>query len=115
MWAALARVSTDELQQRQFVALSDREAQALLQGRKLGVARLRLLPKRTGMRFIVNLGKASVVRFPGARQRGAAGTAGVAAGGVGGKRGRRAPPVKLTFRPVNSLLQNVYQVGGQGD
>jgi hypothetical protein len=115
VWAALARVSTEELQQRQFVALSDREAQTLLQGRRLGVARLRLLPKRSGMRFLVNLGKASVVRFPGARLRGAAaGAAGAAGDGVGGKRGRRAPAVKLTFRPVNSLLQNVYQVGGVG-
>ena len=109
MWAALARISTEELQQRQFAALSDRDAQTLLQGRKLGVARLRLLPKRSGMRFIVNLGKASVVRFPGARLRGAGAAA--ADGGVGGKRGRRAPAVKLSFRPVNSLLQNVDQVG----
>jgi len=30
--------------------------------------------------------------------------------GVGSKRRQRAPPIKLTFRPVNSLLQNVYQV-----
>ena len=39
-----------------------------LQARKLGVARLRLLPKRAGMRAILNLGCASTVRFPGARQ-----------------------------------------------
>lgn len=48
MWAALARAATEELQQQQFTALSDREALAVLQGRKLGVARLRLLPKRAG-------------------------------------------------------------------
>ncbi|PSC73504.1 telomerase reverse transcriptase [Micractinium conductrix] len=100
VWAALARDATEELQQRQFAPLAARQAQAILQARKLGVARLRLLPKRAGMRAILNLGCASTVRFPGARQP----------AGTGAKRGRRAPAVKLTFRPVNSLLQNVYQV-----
>lgn len=48
VWAALARAAAEELQQRQFTPLPSREALGILQGRKLGVARLRLLPKRTG-------------------------------------------------------------------
>ena len=67
VWAALARTAAEDLRQRQFTALPAAEARAILQGRKLGVARLRLLPKRSGMRCLVNLGRASCVRFPGAR------------------------------------------------
>ncbi|KAL4423217.1 hypothetical protein ABPG77_000009 [Micractinium sp. CCAP 211/92] len=99
VWAALARGATNELAQQQFAALSDGEALGILQGRRLGVARLRLLPKRTGMRAILNLGGASTVRFRRAAQYAGPGTT-----------RRCLPPVKLTFRPVNSLLQNVYQV-----
>ncbi|KAL4860163.1 Telomerase reverse transcriptase [Chlorella vulgaris] len=94
VWAALSRVATKELQEKQFTALPQEEARSILQERKLGVARLRLLPKRTGMRFIVNLGRASTVKFPG----------------VGSKRSHRAAAVVLQFKPVNHLLQNVYQV-----
>lgn len=110
-----------------------------LQGRELGVAKLRLLPKMTGMRPIVNLGKPSRVLLPGAgtsagalltaRQGPGAGAAAAAAGGsmhsgsgqvagvvVGGKRrgreARRARPMPLllSFKPVNMVLQNVHQV-----
>ncbi len=134
-------------------------------GRSLGPALLAPLPGvfstfqfpivGAGMRFIVNLGRSSTVRFPGAKQRtggrrfgrncsagdmqavmlsqakgqlrACAGTENdtanpgravpalcpalsVAVPGV--KRRQRAPAVKLTFRPVNNLLQGVYQVGG---
>lgn len=48
MWARLACETVRELEQAQFTAVGRQEAQALLQGRKLGVARTRLLPKRTG-------------------------------------------------------------------
>ncbi len=67
------------------------------------------------MRFIVNLGRATTVAFPGAKagpagQRPGPGV-GTGWGVVGAKRAQRKPPVKLTFKPVNSFLQNVYQVG----
>lgn len=48
MWAALSKAATKDLQEKQFTALPQQEARSILQGRKLGVARLRLLPKRSG-------------------------------------------------------------------
>ena len=48
MWAALAAGAVAALQEGQFTRLSQREARAVLEGRRLGVARLRLLPKRAG-------------------------------------------------------------------
>jgi hypothetical protein len=66
------------------------------------------------MRFIVNLGRSTTVLFPGAKPPTAGGGAGAGAGGgwgiAGAKRGRRLPPLKLSFKPVNSFLQNIYQV-----
>ena len=41
-----------------------------MQARELGVARIRLLPKLTGMRPLVNLGRPSFIRFRGAVQVG---------------------------------------------
>ncbi len=38
MWAALARAATEELRDRQFAALSDRQAQAILQASAIGYA-----------------------------------------------------------------------------
>lgn len=103
---------------------------------------------RAGMRFIVNLGRSSTVRFAGAKMRtggtvqhmscrGFGGSTTMPPSnilrscaqdirqqstlpapsmpyiaGPGGKRRQRSPAVKLDFRPVNSLLQGVYQVGG---
>ena len=48
MWGQLAREAVAGLQEGQFTALTGGEAREVLEGRKLGVARLRLLPKRAG-------------------------------------------------------------------
>ncbi len=48
MWARLAHAAVRELEGSQFEAVPRQQAQAVLQSRKLGVAKLRLLPKRTG-------------------------------------------------------------------
>ncbi len=78
-------------------ALPSREAEALLSARPLGPARLRLLPKLSGMRPIVNLGRATVVRFRGSRGGGGGGAqgqgqevAGTEADGEGGEAARAA-------------------------
>jgi hypothetical protein len=162
VWAALAREATEELRQQQYAALPPRQALETLQGRRLGVARLRLLPKRSGgtqrgpgrcvrallcqhaslphallpavplpacwvswppryrlphcvprllavtlagIRFIINLGRRSVVRF-----RGAGAPQQPGGGGGGGKRRRGGGTVTLKFEAVNRLLQDVYQV-----
>jgi hypothetical protein len=54
-----------------------------------------------GVRYIINMGRASTAVFP--RQRGRAAAAG---------RGGAAERTVLAFRPINELLQNAYQVGG---
>lgn len=48
MWARLAEAAVRELESTQFEPLGRQRALAILRGRKLGVAKLRLLPKRTG-------------------------------------------------------------------
>ncbi|KAK9817956.1 hypothetical protein WJX72_004857 [[Myrmecia] bisecta] len=98
VWVRLRQQTMGELREFLYRPMTNRQAQQCLQARQLGVATLRLLPKRTGMRPIANLGKSSVVVFRGApAQR------------VGSKRGRRTR-AKLLFKPVNTILQNVYQV-----
>jgi hypothetical protein len=152
VWAHLQRQSLDELIAERFAPVAPSEARRVLSGRPLGFCRLRLLPKRTGMRPIANLKRASFVRFRAARA-GAAGDATAAAaglpaapraqgrgaggaqppprggasgarprgapmvaggGGAGGKRGRsgHGPPLTLSFRPVNQVLQPTFQASG---
>lgn len=70
------------------------------------------------MRPVVNLGSASTATFKvplstrgaaaGAARGGARGGA-AAAGAAAGQRGRRHEVVTLSFRPVNMVLQNVFQ------
>ena len=74
------------------------EARSILQGRQLGVASLRLLPKRVGMRPIVNLGRASYMSFPAPRAPGSA------------QRRQRTRRIHLSFRPVNFHLQSLHKV-----
>lgn len=57
MWVRLAEAAVRQLEATQFEAVGLRRAQAILQGRKLGVARLRLLPKRTGAAVAGLLGR----------------------------------------------------------
>ena len=66
VWAALAAEAVGALQGGQFTALSQREARAVLEGRRLGVARLRLLPKRTGggRVWLSRVERGSVRRLP---------------------------------------------------
>ena len=50
-----------------------------------------------GVRGIANLGNGTVVNFLGARLR------------VAVHRRQRCRPVKLTFRPINAVLQHLHQ------
>jgi hypothetical protein len=92
VWAALAAAATSELQAQRFDPLTPPAARSLLEGGPLGVARLRLLPKRLGMRPIIRLGCPSTVTF--GRAAGGSGVGGGVGGGGGVGRGRAAthPP-----------------------
>ncbi|KAL3137379.1 hypothetical protein ABBQ32_006906 [Trebouxia sp. C0010 RCD-2024] len=99
VWAKLKSSAYQGLTGKLYTQLTTRAAQACLQSRSLGIAKLRLLPKKTGLRPIANLGSTSVVLFPGGART-----------GLSGKRPRRQEKVKLVFKPVNKQLQSVLQV-----
>lgn len=112
-----------------YQPISAIEAQRVLGGRELGVSRLRLLPKGSGMRPIVNLGAPSTARFKRRMGRGdggggAAPAAAAAAaparggGGGGGVRKRRQRPgqqqeLNMSFKPINWVLQPAFQVSSR--
>jgi hypothetical protein len=63
VWHQLSLLGLQELTNSCFTPIAPAAAAAALQQRPLGVARLRLLPKRAGLRPIAKLSSASVVRF----------------------------------------------------
>lgn len=63
MWHQLSLRGLQELKATCFRTIPAATAARILQQRSLGVARLRLLPKRNGMRPIAKLGSASLVKF----------------------------------------------------
>ena len=87
-----------------------RRARLLLQRHLLGFARLRLLPKATGLRPVAMLGRPAVASFR--TLRGSSG--GNAPGGGDGRWkariGGRGQRDVLAFRPVNTSLQGVFDV-----
>ncbi len=97
VWLELQREGLASIRDSLFAPLSVQEARSILQGRQLGVASLRLLPKRIGMRPIVNLGRSSYMSFPAPRAPGAA------------QRRQRARRIHLSFRPVNFHLQSLHK------
>lgn len=96
VWMQLAASALDGLSGTQFARISACQAQKILQSRKIGVARLRLLPKRSGMRYIINLSRKSKVTFKSRKKSILT--------------GRPMPPTVLSFPTVNSLLKNVHRV-----
>jgi hypothetical protein len=84
VWAHLQRQALDELIAERFAPVAPSDARAILSSRPLGFCRLRLLPKRTGMRPIANLKKPSLVRFAAGGGGGQQGGAAAAGGGAGG-------------------------------
>lgn len=63
VWARLRQVALRELTERHFRRVTPEYAYSVLKGRSLGVGRLRLLPKRGGMRPIVNMKAKLKVQF----------------------------------------------------
>ncbi|BDA46320.1 probable telomerase reverse transcriptase [Coccomyxa sp. Obi] len=98
VWLELQREGLASVRDSLFAPLSIPEARSILQGRQLGVASLRLLPKRIGMRPIVNLGRSSYMSFPAPRAPGTA------------WRRQRARRIHMSFRPVNFHLQSLHKV-----
>ncbi|KAH7621700.1 putative Telomerase reverse transcriptase [Nannochloris sp. 'desiccata'] len=124
VWVRLASAAIDGLLGTQFAPLPSAKAQRILECRRLGVAGLRLLPKRVGMRFIVNMGKRAKVVFKAPQQSINEDTCGAiaglpAAGGrpplpsttrLAGRKHPRQEDTHLTFVSVNSMLGGVHQI-----
>lgn len=66
VWGKMVKEAYEETISKHFYPISDTHARAILSKRKIGVSKIRLLPKRTGLRLLVNMSRTSEVRF---RQR----------------------------------------------
>lgn len=95
VWSEIRRRAISDLTTHQFAPVSTKSAQGILSTRKLGVSKLRMVPKRSGMRFIINLARKNVAFFPASRAA---------------KRRSTTKGTKLMFPPVNDVLQNVFHV-----
>jgi len=99
VWTKLVNASFKSVFYKHFVPIPARHVQKILEERKLGVSRLRILPKRNGVRFLVNMSKKSEVRF---KVRGLTRSQ---------KNARRKIFRKvLRFPAINILLKNVHAV-----
>jgi telomerase reverse transcriptase len=125
VWVRLASAAIDGIVGTQFAPLSAAKAQRILECRRLGVAGLRLLPKRVGMRFIVNMGKRAKVLFKAPMQHSQRANEGgdvhaalPAARGrpplpsttLAGRKHPRQQDTHLTFASVNSMLGGVHHI-----
>ncbi|KAK9843117.1 hypothetical protein WJX74_007218 [Apatococcus lobatus] len=98
VWAALTAKATSGLLQGMYRRISDNETRCTLQDRQLGITRLRFVPKPMGLRPISMLGCTSSATLPVPRD-------------VGERWGNSQPRrVRLAFKPINTILQNLYQV-----
>eukprot|EP00890_Picochlorum_soloecismus_P001725 jgi/Picsp_1/2553/NSC_00784-R1_telomerase reverse transcriptase len=99
VWTKLVNASFKSVFYKHFVPIPAGHVQKILEERKLGVSRLRILPKKNGVRFLVNMSKKSEVRF---KFRGM-------------KRSQKNARQKifrkvLRFPAINILLKNVHAV-----
>ena len=99
VWTKIVNASFKSVFYKHFVPIPARHVQKILEERKLGVSRLRILPKKNGVRFLVNMSKKSEVRF---KIRGLKGSQ---------KNARQKKFRKvLRFPAINILLKNVHAV-----
>jgi telomerase reverse transcriptase len=108
VWSVLSGKAAKELRQGEFTAMSDTEAYNILSKRKLGVSKLKMLPKKRGLRFIINLSRPSAPVFKIKRRIGGGGGGG--ADGTTSTAKTRKEKVRLIFKAVNTFLKNIYHV-----
>jgi telomerase reverse transcriptase len=99
VWSAMVDKALKETLSSTFLPVKQQVAKAALEKRTLGVSRLRFLPKRAGLRFLVNMSRKSVARFPSkTKKHKALGTKSV------------TPSVTKTFNPINASLKYTLNV-----
>ena len=103
VWHRLSSATLDGLSGTQFAPLPTRTAESILKSRKLGVAKIRLIPKRLGMRCIVNMGRRyrMVFKAPKVRRRTSANNVDTEAAA--------ATPQKI-FSTINSQLVGIHTI-----
>ena len=94
VWSKMIGKAFEDTLGATFVPVPRNVARQALESRKIGVARLRFLPKQSGMRFLMNMSKGTVAKF---KSRGS---------------GYRAKtlPVTLKFGPINQRLKLTLRV-----
>lgn len=99
IWAAMVDETFKDTLSSTFLPVKQQAVKLALEKRKLGVSRLRFLPKRSGLRFLVNMSRDSVARFPAkVKKNKALGTKSV------------IPPMEKTFSAINKTLKNTLHV-----
>ena len=69
VWSTMVDRTFNETLSSTFLPIKQQAVKAALEKRKLGVSRLRFLPKRSGLRFLVNMSRSSQARFPAKKRK----------------------------------------------
>ena len=94
VWSKMISKAFEDTLGATFVPVPRNVARQALESRKIGVARLRFLPKQSGMRFLMNMSKGTVAKF---KSRGSGYKA-------------KTQPVTLQFGPINQRLKLTLRV-----
>ena len=97
VWAAIVEKAFHETLSSTFGPAKTKVVKARLANRKIGVSRIRMLPKRTGIRFLVNMKKRSDATFPRKKVRRAAGA-----------NKTFEPRTRLSFPSINLTLKHAH-------
>eukprot|EP00889_Picochlorum_renovo_P005579 jgi/Picre1/32609/NNA_007955.t1 len=99
VWSTMIDKSFKESLSSTFIPIKAKVARASLAKRKLGVSRLRFLPKRNGLRFLVNMSRKSEARFKSYTEKDP-------------RSGRKYkhPAGRLHFEPINQTLRKAQIV-----
>lgn len=99
IWSVMVEKSFKESLSSTFIPIKARVAHTRLATRRLGVSRLRFLPKRNGLRFLVNMSRKSEARFKSYTDKDPR----------SGKK-YKYPAGRLHFEPINQTLRKAQIV-----
>lgn len=69
VWTEMTNKAFNDTLHSTFLPIKQEAVKIALSSRKLGVSRLRFLPKRSGLRFLVNMSRPSIAKFPQKKKR----------------------------------------------
>jgi len=117
-WAAVSAPLLDKLKRTTFERISRSEAMYIVSERQLGYSHIRLMPKETGVRPIVNLRRRFVKALSASKPAqpttallsAVEGSKGTDAAPVPAQPALAPPPPARLAQSINSVLQNTFQV-----